>query len=116
MDFDEAIAAHTAWKTRLKAYLRNPDKSLNVTSIALDNQCALGQWLHAEGAKYSASPEFTELMSQHANFHRSAADLIKRADAGESVAEEAALGTNSPFTKLSAQVVQLILKMKQKMR
>ena len=114
MDFDEAIAAHSAWKAKLKSYLQKPDKSLDANRVAMDDQCKLGQWLHADGAKFSGAPEFKELKNQHANFHRAAADLIKRANAGEQVAEEAALGANSPFTKLSAEVVQLILKVKQK--
>jgi len=28
MDFDDAIVAHTAWKNKLKSYLRNVDGSL----------------------------------------------------------------------------------------
>jgi len=116
MDFDEAISAHSAWKTKLKGYLRKPDKSLNVNIVGMDNQCTLGQWLYDEGKKYSAFPEYAELRDQHADFHRAAADLAKRADAGESVSEEAALGANSPFSKLSAHVVQLIMKMKERAR
>lgn len=114
MEFDEAIAAHSAWKSKLKVYFLKPDKSLNVTTIAMDDQCALGKWLYAEGAKYASYPEFKELKAQHTSFHRAAADLVKRADAGEKVSEEAALGASSPFSHLSARVVQLILAMKQK--
>jgi len=114
MDFDEAIAAHSAWKAKLKAYLQKPDKSLDAKRVGLDDQCKLGQWLHGEATKFSAIAEFRELKSQHANFHQAAADLIKRADAGEKVAEQAALGANSPFSKLSSQVVQSILKVQQK--
>ncbi len=114
MDFDEAIAAHSAWKNKLKAYLRKPDQSLNASVVASDNQCALGKWLYAEGAKHSALPEFKELKNLHANFHRAAGELIRRADAGESVAEEAALGANSPFSTTSTHVVQMILQLKHK--
>jgi hypothetical protein len=114
VDFDEAIAAHSSWKGKLKTYLRKPDRSLDANAVASDSQCALGKWLYADGAKHSALPEFKELQSLHANFHRAAADLIKRADAGENVAEEAALGANSAFSATSTQVVQVILKLKAK--
>lgn len=114
MDFDGAVAAHVAWKTKLSRYLRNPDKSLKAADIALDNQCALGQWLYGEGEKYSSDPQFSELKKQHTTFHREAADLIRRADRGENVTEEAGLGANSPYGKASAQVVQSIVQMKQK--
>ena len=114
MDFDGAIAAHSAWKAKLSAYLRNPDKSLNAANIGLDDQCALGQWLRGEGRKYSSHPEFSELKKEHANFHLAASDLVRRADLGEKVSEEASLGANSPYVKLSSHVVQLIVKVKQK--
>jgi methyl-accepting chemotaxis protein len=114
MDFDGAVAAHSAWKAKLGKYLRNPDKSLNAASIAMDDQCALGQWLHGEGRKYSSDPEFSELKKEHANFHLAASNLVKRADLGENVSEDATLGANSPYAKLSSHVVQLIIKVKQK--
>jgi methyl-accepting chemotaxis protein len=114
MDFDGAIAAHSAWKAKLSAYLRNPDKSLSAATIGMDNQCALGQWLHGEGQKYSSDAEFADLQKEHANFHRAASDLVRRADLGEKVSEEASLGANSPYVKLSSHVVQLIVKVKQK--
>jgi len=116
MDFDGAIAAHTAWKSKLRAYLGNPDRSLNAAQIGLDDQCTLGQWLHGEGKKYSSDAEFAELKKEHANFHLAAADLVKRADLGESVSEQATLGANSPYVKLSSHVVQLIVKIKQKVK
>jgi len=49
-----------------------------------------------------------------ANFHPAAAELVKRADLGEKVSEQASLGANSPYVKLSSHVVQLILKVKQR--
>ena len=114
MDFDGAVAAHSAWKAKLSAYLRNPDKSLNARSIGMDDQCALGQWLQGEGRKYSSDPEFSELKKEYVNFHLAASNLVKRADLGENVSEEATLGANSPYAKLSSRVVQLMVKQKAK--
>ena len=116
MDFDGAIAAHASWKSKLSKYLRNPDKSLKAADIAVDHQCALGQWLYGEGKKYSSDSEFSELKKAHATFHREAADLVKRADLGEKVSEEAGLGTTSQYGKASNQVVQSIVKMKLKVK
>ena len=103
MDFDEAIAAHSAWKNKLKTYLRQPNKSLDANTVASDNQCVLGKWLYGEGAKHSALPEFKELKNLHANFHRAAADLIKRADAGEHVAEEAVSPPRADYYEAEAE-------------
>ena len=116
MDLDGAIAAHSAWKTKLLGYLRNPDKSLVAANIGMDDHCALGQWLRGEGRKYSSAPEFSELQKEHANFHLAASDLVRRADLGEKVSEEATLGANSACVKLSCRIVLLILKVKQKVK
>ena len=116
MDFDEAVTAHASWKAKLKTYVQRPDKSLNPNTVAMDNQCKLGQWIYADGAKYSALAEFTELKNQHANFHRTAADLIRRADAGENIYAGGALGATSPFSTLSGKVIELIVKIKEKVK
>jgi hypothetical protein len=114
MNFDESIAAHSAWKTKLRTYLKKPDKSLVAAAIRKDDECALGKWIHGEGRRYGADPDFRELQKEHAVFHGAAADLVDRAHSGEAVAEETVLGANSSFSQVSGRVVQLIVKMKNK--
>lgn len=114
MDFDEALKAHSAWKMKLSIYLKNPDKSLKASDIQVDNKCALGQWIHGEGAKYASLPEFITLKAEHAKFHKAAADVVLKADSGQSITEEIALGSGSVFSQSSTQVVTAIMKMKQK--
>ena len=112
MDFDGAIRAHTEWKIKLSVYLRNPDQSLDPSKVVLDNQCPLGQWIHTEATQYSGSADYQNLRTEHAKFHRSAADVIRKADAGENVTEDVALGSHSEFGDASTHVVQAIMKMK----
>ena len=83
MDFDEAIRAHSAWKLKLSAYLRNPDGSLKASEIQADNKCALGQWIYGEGAKHSSHAEFTTLKAEHQRFHKAAAQVVQKADSGQ---------------------------------
>jgi len=45
MNFDNAIIAHTAWKSKLKGYLQKKDGSLNPDDIQSDKKCDLGQWI-----------------------------------------------------------------------
>ncbi len=114
MDFDEAIKAHTAWKLKLSGYLRSPDGSLKAADIRLDNKCPLGQWIHGEGAKHSALPEFGTLKSEHAKFHVAAADVVTKADAGQNTSEDVALGSQSAFAKASQSVVTAIMSIRRK--
>ena len=116
MNFDEAVAAHAGWKMKLSAYIKKPDGSLKVTAVEPDNLCALGKWLHdaATAGKCGGIPEYKQLVAAHATFHKQAAGIIRDADAGKSVTEKLALGSESPYAKASMDVVRLIMAMKTK--
>jgi len=108
MNFDEAIAAHSAWKIKLGAYLRHPDGSLQAASVASDDRCTLGQWLHGEGSKFRSLAEYRTLQTAHSKFHECAADVVRKADAGQSVTDEVAFGARSEFGLASSAVVNSI--------
>lgn len=112
MNFDDAIKAHSAWKFKLQSYIQKPDGSLKPDSIALDNQCDLGKWIYGDGKSFSNLPDYEALRSEHAKFHKCASGIVRRADSGENVGDEIALGANSEFAKISGKVVSLIMEMK----
>ena len=112
MNFDDAIKAHVEWKMKLKAYLAKPDKSLDPAKVGLDNQCPLGKWLHGEGAKFASNPKFSQLVAEHAKFHKAAAQIIIKADSGASVTQEVALGAKSEFAVVSEKVVSILMECK----
>lgn len=112
MNFDDAIQAHSSWKLKLSTYLRKPDGSLNPASIRPDNKCALGQWLHGEGRKLAANPDYKKLVAEHARFHQCAAAVVDKANSGKSVVEDVAIGSRSDFGSASANVVALLMTMK----
>ena len=114
MDFDHAIAAHSAWKTKLAAYLKKPDHSLNAAQIALDTACDLGKWIAGEGKQFSGLPEFAKVKADHARFHKVAAQVVERANAGEQLLEEVSLGAKSEFASASNAVVRSIMALKSK--
>ena len=113
MNFNDAITAHSAWKRRLTAYLQKPDKSIDPVQLAKDDQCELGQWIHAELSKHASDPRYSELKKEHANFHRAAADVVRRANAGQAVSAETVLGAKSEYGNCSSRVVQAIMQMMQ---
>lgn len=114
MNFDDAIKAHVSWKIRLKQYIQKPDRSYSAEVVSQDNLCDLGKWIHGEGeALYGKNPDFTHLKSEHAEFHKAASNIIKKADSGHNVTEELALGANSEFTKYSNSITTIIMKLRQ---
>ena len=116
MDFDEAIKAHSAWKMKLSMYLKKPDGSLKVSEIQVDNKCALGQWIYGEGAKYSSHPEFATLKTEHALFHKAAAQVVQKADSGQDTSKETSLGSKSEFASASSSVVSAIMAIRRKVQ
>ncbi|HEX4075904.1 MAG TPA: CZB domain-containing protein [Candidatus Acidoferrales bacterium] len=114
MNFDSAISAHTQWKAKLASYISKPDHSLNPAAVAAHNGCELGKWLDGEGKKYSSLPEYSALVSDHNRFHKAAAEVVKKADAGQKVAEDVALGSHSDFANASSAVVKALMAMKLK--
>jgi len=116
MNFDEAIVAHSTWKRKLREYLAKPDQSLKVSEVGANNKCKLGQWIAGEGREYASLPEFTKLNSEHTRFHKAAADLVRRADNGESVLHEVGIDGTGEFLKTTTHVIAAIAALKQKVQ
>jgi len=112
MDFDQAIAAHAAWKEKLRDYLRKRDGSFKPAEIGMDTKCPLGQWIHGEGSKYVELPEYSTLRLEDARFHKAAAEVVRRAHSGESASADIALGAKSESSNAAAAVVTAIMAMK----
>jgi hypothetical protein len=111
MDFSQAVRAHSDWKMKLSAYLRRPDGTINAADLSKDNVCVLGQWIASQRSERAGDPVYEALKQAHTRFHKEAGSIARRATAGESVAEETALGANSEFAAASRDVVSYLVKM-----
>jgi hypothetical protein len=111
MNFDDAINAHTKWKVRLRMCIDGTEK-LDPAVVCKDNQCDLGKWIYGEGAKYNKAASYSTLKAEHANFHKCAADVVTKANAGKKAEAEALLGPTGNFAKASQATVSAIMKMK----
>jgi hypothetical protein len=114
MDFDEAIATHSRWKHRLRTSLAKHDLSMNPADVSLDYKCDLGQWIYSAGIRYSALPEFSRLKYEHARFHLAAAELVRKANSGESIEAQIVPCADSEFSLASAAVVIALMTMKKR--
>jgi|SRR5271165_5449779 len=115
MDFDLAVTLHSKWKRKLRTSLAQRDGTLHVADVSLDHKCVLGKWIYSEGASHSTLPEYTKLKYEHARLHMAAAELLRRANAGESVDHEVSPCANSEFSKSSAAVVIAIMAIKSRL-
>jgi hypothetical protein len=116
MNFDAAMAAHAAWYMKLSKYLSKPDGSLSAFLAESANHCELGMWLNSDGEAYAHMPEFEVLVTSHEEFHRIAGGLIRKANAGQSVPDEIALGATSELALASSKLVRSMITIETKTR
>ena len=110
MDIDQVIIAHLLLKARTVHYCQHPDGSLDAARVADDGQCALGQWLRAEGARALSSEDFQTLEAEHMAFHRSAAELVRQADGGQAEAVAAGIMPQGLFSQFTYRLVTTLMK------
>ena len=79
--------------------------SIKVADLGADNPCELGKWIHGEATRTIPVAELAALKAAHAKFHRAAADIVRKVDAGAAVDQNAALGFQSEFGAASLAVV-----------
>lgn len=111
MNFDDAVTAHIKWKMRLSQFIDGTStEKLESATVCKDNLCDLGKWIYGEGAKYKAVPSYKNLVTLHANFHKCAADVLKKVEAGDKPAAKSIL--SGPFVGASKDTVNAIMQLK----
>jgi hypothetical protein len=108
MTSKDAISAHVNWKLRIHALLSGklPDK-LDPVTIARDNVCDLGKWIHGNAKDLVPGPVYADLKAAHADFHREASRIVREVYAGRPIGMEA-IDADSPFGKLTTRVVGIL--------
>ena len=114
MNFDEAILSHSQWRIRLQSVIAGTSKEqLDPAVVCLDDKCALGQWIYGEARIYVNLPEYDALRSSHAEFHKSAAQVLRLSTAGK-LAEATAIMKNGAFQEASLRTISAIRKLRLK--
>jgi methyl-accepting chemotaxis protein len=109
---NKAIMAHSAWKGRLRKAIDGGEIP-DAASVRADNQCDLGKWLNGDGKSHQNLPEYQELKSQHAQFHKAAADVVEMIKKGDKAKAQADLESGS-FAGASTKVVNAISNLRHK--
>jgi len=108
LDRQGAIAAHQAWKARLKAVLDGrSQETLDPAVVGRDDKCGLGQWIHGPGGKArNQTPAFQEMVVRHAEFHRTAGHILQCAQEGKR--REASELLEGRFSAISREVIGML--------
>jgi len=112
MDLSQAIHMHAEWKLKFRRAISGKEM-LDAASIASDNCCELGKWLHGEGKiKYSGLPSHAECTVKHAAFHVEAGKVAAAINASKYIEAEAMLGGNAAYAAASSDVTIAITRLK----
>ncbi len=84
LDFKKAIDAHMQWKDRLRGAIEGSNgEQLDVATVAHDDRCMLGKWIHGPGdSEHGHLAQFSQLREHHAEFHVCAAGVLAEAQLG----------------------------------
>ena len=111
MNFDDAIAAHIKWKVRLTQFIDgNGTEQLRSDVVCKDNLCDLGKWIYGDGSRFAGKPNYKDLVIKHANFHRCAADVVKKVESNDKAGAKSLLA--GPFANASKDTVTAIMELK----
>jgi hypothetical protein len=109
MDLETAIQAHGEWKLKLRGAIQKKEQ-LDAASIAKDNVCPLGQWLHGEAkAKYAAAKTYASCVDKHATFHREAGKVAAAINVGKYDDASAMLAAGTSYAAASSAVATAII-------
>lgn len=109
MNFEDAIQAHINWKLRLRQLIEGTGhENIDLKVLTTDNACALGKWIYGEGAQYSKLPIYQDLKIAHAQFHTMAAEVARKALAGDTNVALDMIDAGGDFASLSLKVIALI--------
>jgi methyl-accepting chemotaxis protein len=115
VDFDAIIDAHQAWKQKLRNAIQGgSERNMDPDDVCKDNLCALGKWIYGAGKAFEHKEEYEPLRVSHAEFHVCAADILRRAKAGDK--DDANAMLVGDFFDLSNRTVQHIVAMKRSHR
>lgn len=106
---DRAVLAHSAWKSRLATAIERGHSTLTVAEARADDRCAFGQWLRTGcPTALRHDPQLATVRELHAEFHRSASEVLASAVAGRPDRARAEMEIGSVFADTSARLVAAI--------
>ncbi|MGE5493597.1 MAG: methyl-accepting chemotaxis protein [Actinomycetota bacterium] len=104
-NFDAAIAAHLAWKARLRSFL-DGETTLTREQAVSHRHCALGKWYYGDGmGQFGHIQSMKDIEPPHEELHSTIARIVAAKEAGRKDEAEALFAKIGP---LSQKIVGLL--------
>ncbi len=109
-DWRHAIETHKKWNVAFFERLRGQGKPLNWKVVCRDDVCQLGRWLyrHRQTDVPALRSLYEQALKTHAQFHRMAGDLVRRAEQNGDVVNVLAELQNGALVDQSNQLIHLL--------
>ncbi len=104
---DKAIAAHAAWKFKIKQLISG-DAQIDAATARLHDQCDFGKWLASSGTRAELGADFEAINTAHKQFHNAAADVVETHNRGQRDKAAEKLSMTGAFSVAGANLTRLV--------
>lgn len=104
MDLGQAVSKHAEWKTRFRTAITK-NEAMDATTIARDNLCELGKWLHGDArSQFGTLASYRDCVAKHAAFHAEASKVAQAINARKFSEADAMLNSGTGDSTASTAV------------
>ncbi len=112
MDLNLAIQKHAEWKYKFRAAM-DSHELMDVATIAKDNCCEIGKWLHGEARdKHGQLGSYAKCLAAHAAFHAEAGKIATLINSQKKDEAEQMLAAGTAYHEASKRVGVAIIELK----
>ena len=106
-----ALAAHAAWKERLRQAIDTRSSATPVDTVRRDDQCAFGKWLTGPtlSRDLKRTAGYEKCRRLHSRFHAAAGSVLAAALAGRKDEANRAMCGGSEFAEISTQLTSALV-------
>ena len=116
MDLDAALQVHGDWKARFRDAIEQ-QLPFDVRTIAVDDRCPLGLWLHGEAREqFGSLRTYHDCVARHAAFHLEAGKVAAAINAGQYHVALAMLDFGTTYSAASSALGGAVMALKRDAR
>jgi methyl-accepting chemotaxis protein len=105
-----ALSAHGSWKDKLATAVEAGTSDADPATVALDDRCSFGQWLHQTiSTQQRSSSHYKPVHDLHEQFHKNAAEVLKLALNGHGSDARAGMSVGGGFARTSSALTQELI-------
>jgi hypothetical protein len=106
-EIDKAIAAHGAWKDKLRSAIKTGECESTPARVKQDNNCSFGKWLHERvDPALRTTSHYQQVLRLHADFHREAGSILEIALRGGKDEANQRMQMGGTFVRTSAELTK----------